>query len=107
MTNFIAVYITTTNLEEARKIGKKLVEEKLVGCANIIPAIESIYQWEGKMVEDPEALLICKSKKSLSKKIIKRVKELHSYTVPCVSIIPILEGNKDYFDWLEKVTEQD
>ena len=103
--DYVAVYITAKDLSEARKIGKALVKERLLGCVNIIPKIESIYWWKGNLEKENEVLLIGKSKKSLAENIVKRVKELHSYSVPCVSIIPLLSGNKEYFKWLEKETK--
>ena len=98
---FIA-YITTKNIEEAKKIGETVLKERLAACANIIPAIESVYWWKGKIERDKESLLVLKTKKSLVSKLIKRVKELHSYDVPCVDIIPVTDGNKDYFKWIEE-----
>jgi len=100
---FIA-YITTKNIDEAKKIGETVVKERLAACANIIPAIESVYWWKGKIERDKESLLVLKTKKSLVSKLIKRVKGLHSYDVPGVDIIPVTDGNKDYFKWIEEVT---
>ncbi len=95
------VYITTSSKEESKKIGKKLVEEKLVACVNIIPSIESIYLWKGKIEADEESLLIAKTKAEKIDKIIKMVKEIHSYETPAILAIPIIEGSKDYLDYLD------
>jgi periplasmic divalent cation tolerance protein len=95
------VYITTSGKEESRNIGKTLVEEKLAACVNIIPSIESIYLWKGRIEEDEESLLIVKTKADNIDKIIKRVKEIHSYETPAILAIPILEGSKDYLDYLD------
>lgn len=95
------VYITTSSNEESKKIGKKLVEEKLVACVNIIPSIESIYLWKGEIEADEESLLIAKTKAETIDKIIKRVKEIHSYETPAILAIPIIEGSKDYLDYLD------
>jgi periplasmic divalent cation tolerance protein len=99
---YVIAYVTAKDLAEAKKIGEAIVKEKLAACANIIPAIESVYWWKGKVEKDKEALLILKTKKSLVSRLIKRVKEIHSYGVPCVDIIPVTEGNKDYFKWIEE-----
>lgn len=95
------VYITTSGKEESKNIGIKLVEEKLAACVNIIPSIESIYLWNGEIEDDNESLLIAKTKQENIDKIIKRVKEIHSYETPAILAIPIIEGSKDYLDYLD------
>jgi periplasmic divalent cation tolerance protein len=103
--SFVIIYITTKNVAEARKIANTLVKEKLVACANIIPKIESTYWWKGKIEKSNEATIILKTKKKLVKDVIKRVKELHSYTVPCIITIPITGGNKDFLNWINEVVK--
>lgn len=95
------VYITTSGKEESKNIGIKLVEEKLAAFVNIIPSIESIYLWNGEIEDDNESLLIAKTKQENIDKIIKRVKEIHSYETPAILAIPIIEGSKDYLDYLD------
>lgn len=95
------VYITTSGKEESKNIGIKLVEEKLAACVNIIPSIESIYLWNGEIEDDNESLLIAKTKQENIDKIIKRVKEIHSYETPAILAIQIIEGSKDYLDYLD------
>ena len=95
------VYITTSGKEESKKIGKTIVEERLAGCVNIIPAIESLYWWKGEIEEDNESVLIAKTKVSNIRNIIKRVKEIHSYENPAILSIPIIEGSKEYLDYLD------
>ena len=101
---YVIAYVTTKNIAEARKIGEMVVRERLAACANIIPSMESIYCWKGKIEKEKESVLLLKTKKSLAGKLIKRVKELHSYDIPCVDIIPVTDGNPDYFKWIEEVT---
>lgn len=103
MTEFILVYITAKNLEEARSIASKLVEEKLVACANVIPKIESVFRWKGRIEKQDEAAIIAKTKKDLSERLVKRVKELHSYETPCIITLPIEGGNPDFLKWLGEV----
>src|SRR3989344_7743467 len=91
--DIVDVYITTKNLKESRKIAKVLIEERLAGCVNIIPKIESMYWWKGKINHHGESLIIAKTKKTSVKKIIYRVKHIHSYSVPCIVSLPITEGN--------------
>ncbi|XDD49918.1 divalent-cation tolerance protein CutA [Leptospira sp. WS92.C1] len=94
------VYITTKNEKEALKIGKILVEERLAACANILPKMKSIYHWEKKLTISNEAVLILKTKSALMTELTLRIKSLHSYSVPCVVSLPILEGNRDYLSWI-------
>ena len=100
--DFRFVYITAGSAEEARKIGRVLVEEKLAACANVIKDVESIYRWEGSIKEDHEAVLIAKMSAERVPALIDRVKELHSYECPCVLTLPVLEGHPPYFQWLEE-----
>lgn len=102
---FNLIYITTKDKAEARKIGRQLLKERLVACVNIIEGMNSLYWWEDKICDGQEAILIAKTKQSLVKELIDRVKSLHSYSTPCVVSLPILEGNKDYLQWLYKQTK--
>jgi periplasmic divalent cation tolerance protein len=101
---FNLIYITAKNKDEARKIGGELVKERLAACVNILDNMNSMYWWEGKVQDDNEAVLIAKTKESLVKKLIAKVKSLHSYSCPCIISLPILDGNKEYLTWLEKET---
>ena len=94
------LYITAGSRDEAKKIGRALVEDRLAACANVIDGMESVYWWEGKLTEDREAVLIVKTRAELVAQVTARVKALHSYTVPCVVALPILDGNPAYLDWL-------
>jgi periplasmic divalent cation tolerance protein len=98
---YALVYITTSGEEESKKIGNIIVEEKLAACVNIIASIESIYLWKGEIEEDKESILIAKTKVSNIDKIIKRVKEIHSYETPAILAIPIIDGSKDYLEYLD------
>lgn len=97
---FQIILITAGKEEEAQKIATKLVSSRLVACVNIIPAINSIYRWQGKVCNDSELLLICKGKKENFKKIEKAVKELHSYDVPEIIALAIERGSQEYLSWL-------
>ena len=98
------IYSTTGSIEEARKIARTLVEEKVVACVNIIPKIESIYRWKGKIEEDNECVLLAKTTDKNIDKAVQRIKELHSYDVPDIVAIPITHGFKEYLDWVEEET---
>lgn len=103
--NEIVVYITAPNEEEAAKIAHALVEGKLAACVNIVKNIRSIYSWQGKIEDEAEVLMIVKTKKSLFNSLSAKVKELHSYTVPEVIALPIIDGIEDYLKWLSDVTD--
>lgn len=99
------VLITAPNEDEAVKIARTLIETRLAACVNIIRNIRSIYKWEGKIEDDSEVLMIVKTRKSLFNSLLAKVKELHSYSVPEVIALPIVEGSEDYLNWIEDVTE--
>jgi periplasmic divalent cation tolerance protein len=105
-TNEVVVFITAPNDEEAELIAKSLVESKLAACVNIIRSIRSIYSWQGKIEDDTEVLMIVKTRKELFEPLSSRVKELHSYDVPEVIALPIIEGSEDYLTWLRDSTIQ-
>jgi periplasmic divalent cation tolerance protein len=100
------IYTTTRNEAESKKIAEALIKEKLVACANIIPRVFSIYEWQGKIEEENESSIIMKTRQNLVKETIARIKELHSYDVPGIEVIDIVEGNDNYFEWIEKVTKK-
>lgn len=100
--NLRLVYITTSDREEARSIGKTLVKERLAACVNILDGMESIYWWEGEIQEDSECVLIAKTPYHNMKMLTDRVKELHSYHCPCIISLQLTEqeGNEAYQSWL-------
>jgi periplasmic divalent cation tolerance protein len=93
-------YITCANAEQAAEIGRRLIEERLAACVNILPGMRSIYRWQGEIVTESEAVLIAKTRDELTAALTDRVRALHSYTVPCVVILPVLGGNPAYLEWL-------
>jgi periplasmic divalent cation tolerance protein len=97
---YATIFITVPNRKEAENIAKKLLEEKLVACVNIVPGISSYYWWKGKIEFSKELLLIIKTERQRMSKIISKVKSLHSYTVPEIILLPIIDGNKDYLNWI-------
>jgi len=101
----VVILITTSSIDESREIGNTLLEEKLIACVNIIPQVESIFFWQDKVCNEKEALMIIKTQKKLIDKVIKRVKSLHSYTVPEVIALPIIKGSKDYIKWVKEATK--
>ncbi len=98
------VYITASSREEALEIGRTLVKERLAACANVGGGITSLYWWEGSVQEDAEVSLILKTRSGLVDSVVRRVKELHSYTCPCVVALPIAAGNPDFLGWIVNET---
>ena len=103
MDNLI-VLITASEEDEAVKISRALIEARLAGCVNIIKNVRSIYRWEGKIEDEGEVLMIAKTQKQLFDPLMKKVKSLHSYKVPEIIAMPVIEGSKDYLEWLRQVT---
>lgn len=96
---FSIVYITAGSMDEAKSIGRILVEERLAACVNIFP-IYSIYRWKEKIEDANEFVIIAKSTTGRLKDLEKRVKQLHSYEVPCVISFKIDSGSEDYLKWI-------
>ena len=97
-----SIYLTAANQAEAEKISRTLVEERLAACANVLGPIRSFYWWQGKVQDDAEVAFLLKTRTDLIDCVVARVKQLHSYTVPCVVTWPIEAGNPDYLAWVEK-----
>ena len=102
----IVVLITSPTEDEAAKIAGALVEEKLAACVNIIRNIRSIYAWEEKVQDDAEVLMVVKTQKKFFNKLSKRVKKLHSYDVPEIIALPIVNGSEEYLNWIRQSTEK-
>ena len=105
MSEAIVVLVTCGSEEEAAKIANSLIEERLAACVNIISPVRSIYRWEGKIWDEKEWVLIIKTQKKRFEELEKKVKSLHSYSVPEIIALPIVEGSESYLEWLEETTK--
>jgi len=105
MSQPIVVLVTCGSEEEALKIANALVEERLAACTNLISPIRSIYRWEGKIWDEKEWLLIIKTQSHRFGELEKKVKSLHSYSVPEIVSLPITEGSPPYLNWLVEMTQ--
>jgi len=94
------VYVTCGSLDQARQIGRAIVEARLAACANILDGMKSIYRWEGCVEEGAEVVLLLKTRASLVDALTERVTALHSFDLPCVVEIPLKGGNAEYFAWI-------
>jgi periplasmic divalent cation tolerance protein len=98
--NIHFVYMTAGDLDEARKIGKTLVESGLAACVNILDSMKSIYRWKGEIQEDAEVVMIAKTTESKIPQLIEKVKAVHSYECPCIVCLPVADGHKPFLDWI-------
>ena len=105
MSDPMVVLVTCGSEEEAEKIANSLIEERLAACVNIISPVRSIYRWEGKISDEKEWMLIIKTRKKRFEDLEKKVKSLHSYSVPEIIVLPIVKGSASYLKWLEEMTE--
>ncbi len=103
---FIVVYVTARDLAEGRKIVQHLLAQKLAACVNIVSGVESHYHWEGRLEQSAEVLLMIKTRKTLFERLSKSVKDVHSYSVPEIIALPIVEGEKNYLAWLGEETKE-
>ena len=102
MTEVRLVYIPCPDESCARDIGRKMVEQGLAACANIIPKMTSIYRWQGKLEEEREALLLIKTVEANLKDLQERVIKLHPYRLPAIVAYPAVGGNPEYLDWVRE-----
>src|SRR5882724_7069543 len=96
------VLVTCGSIAEARRIGRTVVEKKLAACANIVPSVESIYRWKGKVEGAREVLVVIKTTANRAPGLEREVKRLHSYDVPEFIVLPIVAGSRKYLAWLQE-----
>ena len=101
---YLVVFITTSSYEEARKIADALVDLKKAACVNIVPRVNSLFRWKGKIEDVEESLMVVKTRAELFPDVVSTVKSIHSYEVPEIIALPIIEGNPDYLTWLKEET---
>jgi len=99
--DYIVVFITAPNAEEAQTIARTLLKRRRAACVNIVPGVHSQFWWKDKLDSAEECLLVVKTKSSLLPDIVKSVKKLNSNSVPEVIAMPIIGGNPDYLEWLD------
>lgn len=106
MTGFVVCLVTAGSAEEAERIGRTLVQERLAACANVAGPIRSIYRWQGAVEDGVEHLLLLKARAADADVLEARVRALHSYAVPEVVALPILSGSAAYLAWLAESTDR-
>lgn len=103
-TEALVILVTAANREEAIKIARAMVEAKLAACANILPAVQSVYRWKGKVVKAREVLIFLKSTKSRYPALERAIKAMHSYETPEIIALPIANGLPQYLGWVHDET---
>ena len=98
----IVVLMTAPTLEEARLLAEKLVETQLAACVQILPEMESVYRWQGKVERQPEHLLLAKTTADRFAELERVVRAMHSYDTPEIVALPLTEGSSDYLKWLHE-----
>ena len=96
----VLLYLTCADKDEAKTIARTLIDERLIACANILGKMTSVYRWDGTVVDDDEIAVLLKTRRDMAARATERVKELHSYDLPCVVGLPIQGGNPDFIGWL-------
>ncbi|HXE74132.1 MAG TPA: divalent-cation tolerance protein CutA [Candidatus Xenobia bacterium] len=107
MTDKVVILATCGSGKEAKRIAQALVEQRLAACVNLSRPIRSVYRWQGEVRDEPEVLLIIKTVRGLFDAVRRTVEKLHSYQVPEVICLPIIDGAPNYLNWLSgAVTEE-
>ena len=101
MTDKIVVLNTCSSAEEAGRIARELVEKRLAACVNVVSGVRSIYRWKGAVEDDAEVLLVIKSSRTLLARLRAEIEKLHSYEVPEVIALPVVDGSESYLAWLD------
>ena len=102
----IVVLVTAGTGEEARRIAELLLDKRKAACVNIVPKVDSLFWWQGKLDSAQESLLIIKTKASLLPEIVNLVKSVHSYEVPEIIALPIIGGSEDYLKWMDSEVKE-
>ena len=102
---FQFVYMTAPNKDSALEIGRRLVEQRLAACVNVIEHMTSLYFWQGAVQRDDEVVLIAKTRDDLMASLVTEVKALHPYECPCIVALPIGMGSAEYLDWVRTETQ--
>jgi periplasmic divalent cation tolerance protein len=101
-TDYIVILVTAGSSEEAARIADSLLARRKVACVNIVPGVSSVFRWQGNIESGQESLLVVKTRLSLLDDVVALVRQVHSYDVPEIIALPIIGGNQDYLQWIDK-----
>ena len=101
MTDKVVAYTTCDDPEEAEKLARRLIDQRLAACVSVVPAVKSYYRWKGEVESDDEILLIIKTSRDLVDALRQQLEEHHSYDLPELIVMPIVDGSPNYLAWLE------
>jgi periplasmic divalent cation tolerance protein len=104
-TDPVLIYTTFETVEDAKKVGRMLVESGLAACVNVIPSMTSIYQWQGEIQEAGEVVMVIKTRKGCQTQVLRRAKDLHPYDTPALLVINPSEVDKDFAAWIAEQTK--
>jgi len=104
MTDKILVLSNCGSADEAHEVARTLVEARLAACVNIVDGVRSIYHWQGEIEESPEWTLLIKTRRSLFDQLCTELRRIHSYQVPEVLAIPVVDGQSEYLAWIDRET---
>jgi periplasmic divalent cation tolerance protein len=105
-TGAVLIYTTFPSAESAEKAGGALVDRGLAACVNLLQGMTSIYVWQGKRQRDIEAVMIIKTRASLTEEVIRVVREGHPYSNPALLVLPVAGGSQDFISWIKEQTVQ-
>jgi len=102
MTDKIVVLVTGTSVRQCKKIARRLLEKRLIACANLVPQVHTLYRWKGKIADEKECWMTLKTTRALFPALRLEVERQHSYTLPEVIALPIVYGAPNYLDWIDE-----
>jgi periplasmic divalent cation tolerance protein len=102
MTDKIVVLSTCASAEEAQRVARALVEKRLAACVNVIPGIRSVYRWKDAIEDEEEVLLVIKTSRALLEELRNEIERLHSYEVPEVIALSVVDGSERYLTWMDR-----
>lgn len=106
MTDKIVVLSTVGSPDEAHRVAMHLIEKRVAACVNILPAVRSIYRWKGAVEDGQEAILLIKTRRPLLQMLEKELRAVHSYEVPEMIALPVVEGLEEYLSWIDMETSE-
>jgi periplasmic divalent cation tolerance protein len=102
MTDKIVVLSTCASAEEAQRVARALVEKRLAACVNVMPGIRSVYRWKDAIEDEEEVLLLIKTSRGLLEELREEIERLHSYEVPEVIALSVVDGSERYLAWMSR-----